>query len=39
MRGELPSISGNSKMIENRYKCCKKDVSMLYKNHLSQEKY
>jgi superfamily II RNA helicase len=38
LNSENPSIRGNQKCIKNRYKCCTKNISNIYKNYIHDEK-
>ena len=38
LNSENPSIRGNQKCIKNRYKCCTKDVSNIFKNYIHRGK-
>tara|TARA_B110000208_G_scaffold98167_1_gene122678 strand:+ start:1144 stop:3735 length:2592 start_codon:yes stop_codon:yes gene_type:complete len=38
LNSENPSIVGNEKFVNNRYKCCSKDVSSLFDNYIHTSK-
>ncbi len=38
LNSENPCINGNPKFIRNRYKCCTKDISHIFKNYIHRDK-
>ena len=38
LNSENPCIQGNPKPVKNRYKCCTKDVSHIFKNYIHSDK-
>lgn len=38
LNSKNPSIKGNIKCIKNRYNCCAKDISNIFKNYIHKEK-